>query len=61
MKRPLALLAFAVTAAFVPAPAANADHLCVTSQGQTIYCTPHVYITRPQYCVTSGGRPVVCV
>lgn len=61
MTRILTLVALGAAAALVPAPA-YADHLCVTSGGDEVYCVRHVYIAGPnQICVTSGGQDLVCV
>ena len=63
MKRTLVAGALAA-AALLPAPAAHADHICVTSGGQDVICTPHPeeWIAAPdQVCVVYNGRPLVCV
>ena len=62
MKRVLVLAGLVTAAVLAPATAAHADHVCVTSGGQPVYCTPHVTIVQPErICVTIGGSPVVCV
>jgi hypothetical protein len=61
MKRLLVAATVAAAAAFVPATAAYADHVCIYSQGQPVYCTTHYDISINEICVTSGGRDVVCV
>lgn len=61
MKRLLLLAVLGGAAALAPTPA-QADHLCVTSGGQEVYCVRHVYIAGPnEICVTSGGSDLVCV
>ncbi len=61
MKRLFLAATVAAAAAFVPATAAHADHVCVYTQGQQVYCTKHFAIEINQICVTSSGHPIVCV
>ena len=59
MKRVLVVTGIAAALVAGIGPTASADHLCVTSGGQNLYCAPH--ISRQEICVTSGGREIVCV
>lgn len=64
MKRLLVVSGLVAAAAVVPAPA-HAQHICVTSGGNPVVCTPHpdiVTIDRPdQICVRVGSSNLVCV
>ena len=63
MKRTLVVGALAV-AALLPAPAAYADHICVTSGGDPVVCTPHPeeWIAQPdEICVKYGSSNLICV
>ena len=61
MKRLLVLAAVGAAAALVPSPA-SADHVCVPFRGREYCVPPHpdLYAEEP-FCVSSGGREVVCV
>lgn len=56
MKR---VLAVAAIAAFAGAMPAGADHLCVTSNGQKVYCAPELKEMEP-VCVSRGSTTIVC-
>lgn len=60
MKRSLALVALAA-AAFVPAAPASANHLCIYSNGQPVYCAPHFAVQIDEYCIYRAGQKVICV
>ena len=65
MKRLLVVSGLVAAAALVPAPA-HAHHICVTSGGDPVVCTPHpedlITIDRPdQICVRVGASNLVCV
>lgn len=65
MKRLLVVSGLVAAAALAPAPA-YADHVCVTSGGQPVACTPHpedwFTIQWPdQICVRLGSTNLVCV
>lgn len=62
MKRTIALVVLGLAAAFVPATAANADHLCVYSHGRPVRCVPHVGLEVERICVeTVDYWEILCV
>ena len=57
-------VAIAAAAVLAPASAAHATHICVTSGGDPVVCTPHPeqWIASPdEICVRYGSTNIVCV